>query len=1838
MKKRILWMLLAIVMVLGMLPGFALTASAATITPVQPAGAGTENDPYKIGTAAELYWYANSVNSNATVRKSYAILTANIIVNTNVLKTDGTLSENEYSFETWPAIGNAFGTAYTGHFDGKGYTISGLYLVRDPKSACYVGLIGHAGDGAVIKNVTVEDSYFSGMSGIGGIIGETESGSTVTVENCHNGATVVSHTIGNGGYAGGIIGHVSTANLKDCTSHGVICVNTDYAPTQNETSRAGGIVGSGSTVTFENCHNSNSVTGVSYVGGVVGYVGKVTMTKCSNTGNITGNALEGMANTGKYIGGIIGYINTTTECEIKDCYNAGSLQAYQAGGIVGGWFNAKKITNCHSYGAVNATTVNPIAPNSDKNSTNSYYLDTITNKGENTAKSATEFANGNVVALLNGSRTGADAVWTQGGYYPVFKTAHIHTWNYTATDSTTITAKCTAPGCDLTDGNGGTVTIAAPKQSNCFLNENNAPIAAVVTNALVDATTTVNVVYCKSGETTPLTGAPTAAGTYTASITLGAATISVEYNLFRVTEIVIDTNSPAYEAPAYEGAPGTFYVSDQFPLYFRILGENFGKLNPKEAQLWSRDPDKGGYNFGVTYQSDTLLTGYVDEFRLYNALTFASPKSAYAQLGLGNMTHRCILKEAPEYAVNYSVGANGMVYDDIASNLSQAPEHASITLTITPDTGYALDTLTVNGQDVTAQVSGGTYTFTMPARAITISATFKASHTHSLSGTGNSLTWTPITSLSDITGAGNYYLSGDITSNTSWTVNNDVNLCLNGHELLFTSTVSGKYITVNSGASLSICDCSAGQGGCVHTNKGSYTINNKGTVNLYSGTIDYTAPNSHIAAIENCAGAILNVYGGKIDSVSKAIRNKGTVNISGGTVTAKNDAIQQDDGELTISGGTVTTADTSTWATINFYGGTMNITGGTITHGGGRLPVQVPASAKGSISISDGTIATAGKYNAFYLASSNVDVSITGGSITTSSTSASYASSARYGWAIDVVAAKSLNISGSPVINRIYLDVGNTITIGAGGLNVASPIELHCAACPAAVTGQNSADYSSCFTPRNGSFIIKNKDNVVWFTQTAVVTYTDGVDGEEIFADQSYPSYLGADTPDFVGTPSRTGYTFNGWSPILSDTVDADVTYTAQWTVNQYDATFLSGDGKFADGSTSKEIMVNFGETPVAPEEPTKAGYGFTGWTPTLAPMVTTGATYTATYAAGVSNYTVKTYTMGLDGQYGTPISETKFGATDSTADAAATAPAGFSLDTAQSKTSGKVTADGKLVLEVYFSRNLYQLTFDANGGTGGTTAKVYFGAPITAPTVTKPGYSYVWNTQVPATMPAESLTFTAQWAEKGDTPYTVYHWQQKLDGGDELNDTNFHKADTENLTGVTDSDVTPAIKTYEGFAAPAAQTVTIAGDGSTVVNYYYTRNSYLLTLKPANGQSDMSISVKFGASISVPVPSRGGCTFAGWLPALPATMPASSVTAVAQWTQITYPLTVIDGTGSGNYAENALVTITANAPESGMIFDKWVVTAGNVQLDETQETVSFIMPNTPVTITATYKRCANPALSNLNLNWMLVALYNQEFEIVANAAEGGTITPDGVSFVKYKQNITYTITPAEGFAIADVLVDGESVGAVSEYTFKRVKDDHTISATFIRTAWVNPFADINENDWFYADIEFVCKNGLMATNGSSFSPDAGITRAEFVSILWQLEDSPVVSSAMDIFDVSADAPYAGAIYWASVNSIILGNVNGTVSPNELLTREQIAAILHRYAICKGWDDGITFPMIPQYTYSAWAETHVIWADRFGLHDGIGTDSRDLTKEATRAESAAYLRRFCERFVEEYVR
>lgn len=269
------------------------------------------------------------------------------------------------------------------------------------------------------------------------------------------------------------------------------------------------------------------------------------------------------------------------------------------------------------------------------------------------------------------------------------------------------------------------------------------------------------------------------------------------------------------------------------------------------------------------------------------------------------------------------------------------------------------------------------------------------------------------------------------------------------------------------------------------------------------------------------------------------------------------------------------------------------------------------------------------------------------------------------------------------------------------------------------------------------------------------------------------------------------------------------------------------------------------------------------------------------------------------------------------------------------------------------------------------------------------------------------------------------------------------------------------------------------------------------------------------------------------------------------------------------------------------------------------------------------------PELDYGMLYWMLMVLYNQQFDINAAATDGGTITSAGVSKVKYGKNITYTVIPAEGYMIADVLVDGESVGAVSEYTFKQVKKDHSITAVFAEIPWQNPYSDVSESDWFYEDVEFVTENNLMigTVENETFAPDLTATRAMIVTILWRLEGEPILDYLMQFEDVPQDEWYSEAVRWAAANGIVLGYDDGLFRPEKAITREQLAAILHRYAAYKGMDNGVIFPMIPQYDYSLWAENDVIWADMNGLFDGIGNDMTDMTSDASRAEVAAMLGR-----------
>ncbi|MBQ3179166.1 MAG: S-layer homology domain-containing protein, partial [Clostridia bacterium] len=187
-------------------------------------------------------------------------------------------------------------------------------------------------------------------------------------------------------------------------------------------------------------------------------------------------------------------------------------------------------------------------------------------------------------------------------------------------------------------------------------------------------------------------------------------------------------------------------------------------------------------------------------------------------------------------------------------------------------------------------------------------------------------------------------------------------------------------------------------------------------------------------------------------------------------------------------------------------------------------------------------------------------------------------------------------------------------------------------------------------------------------------------------------------------------------------------------------------------------------------------------------------------------------------------------------------------------------------------------------------------------------------------------------------------------------------------------------------------------------------------------------------------------------------------------------------------------------------------------------------------------------------------------------------------------------------------------------------------------TGWQNPFKDVAETDWFYEDVEFVNETGLMIgtnTTGTKFSPEDTLTRAMLMTILWRLESEPVVNYFMQFNDVVTDEWYTEAVRWAAAEGIVNGYGNDTFGPMNAVTREQVMAILHRYAAYKGLESDMIFPMILQYSYSLWAENDILWADMIGLTSDLGVDIFDMKASADRAEIAAYLRRFCEAFMEE---
>ena len=464
-----------------------------------------------------------------------------------------------------------------------------------------------------------------------------------------------------------------------------------------------------------------------------------------------------------------------------------------------------------------------------------------------------------------------------------------------------------------------------------------------------------------------------------------------------------------------------------------------------------------------------------------------------------------------------------------------------------------------------------------------------------------------------------------------------------------------------------------------------------------------------------------------------------------------------------------------------------------------------------------------------------------------------------------------------------------------------------------------------------------------------------------------------------------------------------------------YKATF------YVDGAEYKVVTAKVGEAIAKPDDPSKTGYVFTGWDPEVGTMGTEDISFNAKFSAGEVSYTVETYVMGLDGQYGAADSKNVAATTGAEITLTPDAREGFTV-AGESVLTGTVAADSSLTLKVYYSRNQYKLTVD------GAESMVYYGAAISVAEPTKENETFNgWDPALPETMPAHDVTVVSTWI-KDDADYTAYN-AAKAEAEAKQNEENYDKkytAETRNALaealktvvpeglkydeqetinvatkaindavaglelmtytatfyvdgvvhatvqakvgeqiakpddptktgyvftgwnpevgvmgvenvrfdakfsagevsykvetyvmdvngayGAADVKVVPATtgaavsvdpEAREGFtvAADSVLSGTVAADGSLVLKVYYSRNQYKLTVDGAESM------VYYGAELNIAEPTKDHYTFAGWNVEVPATMPASDLTLVSQWTEEGADYTAYDAAVKAAQAKKA--------------------------------------------------------------------------------------------------------------------------------------------------------------------------------------------------------------------------------------------------------------------------------------------------------------------------------------------
>ena len=572
-------------------------------------------------------------------------------------------------------------------------------------------------------------------------------------------------------------------------------------------------------------------------------------------------------------------------------------------------------------------------------------------------------------------------------------------------------------------------------------------------------------------------------------------------------------------------------------------------------------------------------------------------------------------------------------------------------------------------------------------------------------------------------------------------------------------------------------------------------------------------------------------------------------------------------------------------------------------------------------------------------------------------------------------------------------------------------------------------------------------------------------------------------------TVMRTGYTFNGWLPSVPSTVPAsNVTYTAQWLINQYTVSFNSNGG-----SALASITQDYATAITPPTKPTRPGYTFKGWSPVV-PLTMPASNTTCVARWQINRYTVAFDANGGTGggdtvtqDYGTPVSApavTRTGYTftgwqpsfDGTIPSSNTTYTAqwqinrytVSFDSAGGAWVPSITQDyatsitppanpsrngytftgwspavpstmpaNNTTCVALWQANSYTVTFDANGGTVSPTSKVvaYEDAVGTLPQPYRDGYDFAgwytsggsrvseyttiygdttltarWNVSLPIALDNTELVFTtggnANWFGQENISYdgesaaqsggisdnqsswletTVtgparigFRWKVSSESGWDKLSVSLDSLERYNISGET---------SWE------RKSITIDSSGTHTIRWTYSKDGsansgydcgwvdcvtvvplYIATFDANGGTGGTSVTLEYGDSLYEPSVTREGYTFMGWSPSVPTTMPAEHVTYTAQWEPIRYTVT-FDGYGSYNYDYGEAIwwMPTPTAPSARHVFDGWYDSYGN------QVLVGYVV-SSDITLFA---------------RW----IYNPPAEYVVTLdANGGTVSPRSIT------------------------------------------------------------------------------------------------------------------------------------------------------------------------------------------------------------------------------------------------